>query len=246
MKRIVFILVVVILLFCACKSEALDDNTIDNTPAERLITSYTDILTDPESRALNDFLYSTRIYLSGKATLKTPSKWSCRLNERCLIAIAQWKLADENGLQPVLLYEEDGQIHATELGRNVQPLLTTTPDWCSSPINLSFVQQVGNTTVICIGSDDLLMNKITEMPYDNCATVPLRIADETKNTSAFQDIWIMSVTDSSSQDIYSSQALLSGDCGHLFVIEDMEDTYTLYVGGEALTGAYLKSLLSDT
>lgn len=88
------------------------------------------------------------------------------------------------------------------------------------------------------------MNKITEKPYDNCATVPLRIADEAKKDSAVQDTWIMSTTDLSSQDIYSAQKLFAEDCGYLFAIENMEDTYTLYVGEESLTGAYLKSLFS--
>lgn len=244
MRKVALLLIAMGLLLCACANGKPENCPIITTPNEWVITECTDDLTEQEHRVLNDFLHSTRISLTGEATLKMPAKWCCRLNEDCLLVIANWAIGNENGFQPVLVFEEEGQLQAAELGRKAIELLTSSPQLCISPIDLSFVQRVGNSTIICIGSFDLYKNGIAEKPYDNCGTVPICVTNEETGATIDQSIWIMSGTDSSSNNSDCRYQLV-GECGYLFAIKDMDDDYTLHIGEEVLTGAYLKSLLSS-
>lgn len=246
MRKFAVLFILLLLLLCACEKGASESRPVDTVPNERVITTCSDNLTELESQVLTDFLHSTRIYLTEGATLKDPAKWSCRLNERCLLAIAHWEIGNENGFQPVLIFEEEGHLKAAELGRNAMELLTLSPQPCTSPVQLSFVQRVGDSTIICIGSIDLMKKGVEIKPYDNCGTVPVCVANEENGASGSWSTWIMSSTDPSSDNSDCRYQLATGDCGYLFAIKDMDDDFALYVGEEALTGAYLKSLLSGT
>ena len=246
MRKVAAVLIALLLLLCACENGLSESRQSNTAPNERMIITCADGLSERESQALTDYLHSTRIYLTEGATLKCPAKWSCRLNESCLLAIAHWKIENENAFQPVLVFEEEGRLEAAALGISVIELLTPSPQPCSSPIHLSFVQRAGDSTIICIGSIDLYKNGVEEKPCDNCGTVPVCVANEENGISVSWSTWLMSSTDSSSNNSDCLYQLAADDCGYLFAIKDMADDYELYVGEETLTGSYLKSLLPDT
>lgn len=270
MKRVTAILIAALLLFCACetrlpeaggnetgptsraeqhaKPTQTETSALEATPEERTITTCADALTEQESAALNDFLCSTAIYRSDDAALLAAAEWSCRLNEHCLIAVAHWEYdkrwgnGEKDGFEPVLLYEEDGAIQATELGNDACGLLD--PWSCGKrsdyPMNMSFIQQVGTTTLICLDSYDLTYRKSDRL-FDNRFTEPLKLC-YTDLYHAQQSAWVRGGT--GTDDGIAFDGVNSDEYSYLFAIEDMEDNYRLYVGDETLTGAYLRSLLA--
>lgn len=271
MKKLAVLLIALGILFCACETqlpEAGENKTgseqhakpvptetgtpepspTEAAPAEWTITACTDALTEQESAALHGFLCSTAIYQSDDAELLAAAEWSCRLNEHCLLAVAHWKydkhwgIGAKDGFEPVLLYEEDGTIRATEFGKDAFGLVMAHHgEYGNFPVCMSFVQQVGTTTLICFDSYDLTYAKSDRL-FDNRFTEPLKLC-YTDLYPALQSTWIRSGTETDAGTAFDG--VNSDEYSYLFAIEDMEDNYRLYVGTEYLTGEELKALLSS-
>lgn len=241
MKKVAVLVIVLSLLLCACESNVGETIPPATTADTQIITACADNLTAQERQALTDYLHSTRIHLTEIATLDTVAKWNCRLNEKCQLAVACWDIERETGFQPVLIYDENGQLCTEALGMNSATIFDSSPFYGSVGVNMSFIQQVGETTIICIDSFDL---EIREKPYDSVGTTPLKLSYE-EACPITQGTWLRSSTDPMSDEIYSCDRAVTGEYSYLFAVTDLEDNYTLYIGGEQFTGTYLKTLLAS-
>lgn len=243
-KIIVFWVACLLLLLAGCNATASTET--------RTISDSTYVLSADMREALNAQLEAYLNFdINEYYVISEPELWSYAFNEDCAITVSQVedRIDTEKNLFCTLLYRENGTWHAKQFGED-SVLLVSPSNANPNAVCDSFVQRVGNITIICLGEADSIVQRFGDVKpediFDSRNSTKLLMSFAALYENGTDCNWTQAIKNEDSEYSFLSSVVYT-DCpfGYIIAVPDMENAYTLTCGKQSYSGAEIESLLRD-